>query len=40
MCVCVCPILYPLPCIYRREPLAAAPQTDLKEQQGGAMWQS
>ena len=41
VCVCVCVlILYPLPCIYRREPPAAAPQTDLKEQQGGATWQS
>ena len=38
--VCRCSILYPLPCIYRREPPAAAPQTDLKEQQGGATWQS
>ena len=39
VCVCVCPILYP-PCIYRREPPAAAPQTDLEEHPGGDTWRS
>ena len=36
----VCVLFATPPCIYRREPPAAAPQTDLKEQQGGATWQS